>query len=317
MAHNHNHEGHAHSHSHAHNTDVHGKKLLWVTLINLGIMVLEIVGGLISNSLALLSDAVHKLGDTLSLVIAWLANHFGKKQADFKKTFGYKRIEILAAFFNALLLVAICIFLLFEAYERFREPEAIRGGLMLTVALIGLVADWICVLILQKNKKENINVKAAYLHLLGDTLSSVAVIIGGLAILLWDIVWVDPVVTALVSLYLMYHTWDVLKESIDILMQAAPKDIDLNLIQQTLEAIPEVEDVHHMHIWRLNDSKLYFESHVNLRDNIDIEQINDIRFRMEKILNEQFGIDHTTLQFEYQCCQGHSGLIAAEGENKK
>jgi len=317
MAHNHMHEGHihdhsGHTHSHSHATDLHGKKLLWVTVINVGIMVMEVIGGLISNSLALLSDAVHKLGDSFSLVLAYVANRVGKKKANYRNTFGYKRIEILAALFNALLLVGICVFLVIEAYERFMNPEPIRGGLMLIVAAIGLVADWICVLILNKDKKENINVKAAYLHLLGDTLSSVAVIVGGITILLWGIEWVDPAITVLVSIYLIYHTWGVLKESVDILMQAAPSDIDLDKIQKALEILPEVANIHHIHIWRLTDSKLYFECHVNVAENIDMVHMQAIRQKMETILHEQFGVDHTTMQFEYQCCAGKGLIVSPE-----
>ena len=310
--HAHDHSGHSHSHSHSHATDLHGKKLLWVTVINVGIMVMEVIGGLISNSLALLSDAVHKLGDCFSLVLAYIANRVGRKKANYRNTFGYKRIEILAALFNALLLVGICVFLVIEAYERFMDPEPIRGGLMLVVAAIGLVADWICVLILNKNKKENINVKAAYLHLLGDTLSSVAVIAGGITIVLWGIEWVDPVITVLVSIYLIYHTWGVLKESVDILMQAAPSDIDLDKIQKSLEALPEVANIHHIHIWRLTDSKLYFECHVNVAQNIDMLQMQVIRQKMEAILHEQFSVDHTTMQFEYQCCAGKGLIVSPE-----
>lgn len=310
--HNHDHSGHSHSHSHSHAADLHGKKLLWVTVINVGIMVMEVIGGLISNSLALLSDAVHKLGDCFSLVLAYVANRVGKKKANYRNTFGYKRIEILAALFNALLLVGICVFLVIEAYERFMNPEPIRGGLMLIVAAIGLVADWICVLILNKDKKENINVKAAYLHLLGDTLSSVAVIVGGITILLWGIEWVDPAITVLVSIYLIYHTWGVLKESVDILMQAAPSDIDLDKIQKALEALPEVANIHHIHIWRLTDSKLYFECHVNVAKNIDMLQMQVIRQKMETILHDQFGVDHTTMQFEYQCCEGKGLIVSPE-----
>lgn len=299
------------AHDHSHESELHGRKLLWVTAINAGIMVLEIVGGVLSNSLALLSDAVHKLGDGFSLVLAYLANRVGRREADYKNTFGYKRIEILAALFNALLLVGICVFLIVEAWERFQHPEPVRGGLMLVVALVGLVADWFCVLILQKNKGENINVKAAYLHLLGDTLSSVAVIAGGLAIVLGGWEWVDPAITAVVCLYLIVLTWGVVRESVDILMQAVPRGLDLDEIQSTLESLPEVADIHHMHLWRLNDDKLYFESHVNLAENIDIQQINTIRQALESLLNDRFGITHTTLQFEYDACDGR-GPIGAE-----
>jgi len=314
MGHHHSHEDHKQDHSHSQATDLHGKKLLWVTVINVGILVLEVIGGLLSNSLALLSDAVHKLGDSFSLVVAYIANRLGNKKADFKKTFGYKRVEILAALFNALLLVGICVFLVIEAYERFINPEPIRGGLMLIVAAIGLVADWICVVMLNRNKNENINVKAAYLHLLGDTLSSVAVIAGGITILIWGIEWVDPVVTVLVCLYLVYHTWGVLKESVDILMQAAPAGVDLSEVRQMLEALPEVADIHHIHIWRLTDSKMYFECHVNVCENIDMLKMQEIRQKMEEILKQEFHIDHTTMQFEFRCCEG-KGLIVTPEEH--
>ncbi|MCD8187015.1 MAG: cation diffusion facilitator family transporter [Rikenellaceae bacterium] len=307
---------HRHSHTHAHSAEKQGKKLLWVTVINVGILVLEILGGWLSNSLALLFDAVHKLEDSFSLVVAFLANRLGNKQADFRKTFGYKRVEILAALFNALLLVGICVFLVVEAYERFLNPEPIRGGLMLIVTLIGLIADWVCVLMLQRNKNKNINVKAAYLHLLGDTLSSVAVIAGGITILLWGIEWVDPVVTVLVCLYLIYHTWGVLKESVDILMQAAPSDLDPREIQQKLEAVPEVSDIHHIHIWRLTDRRLYFECHVNVSRNMDMIRMQAIRQKLETILRRDFHVDHTTLQFEYRCCQ-NQGLIVTPEEPRK
>jgi cobalt-zinc-cadmium efflux system protein len=282
-----------------------------VTLINFGILVLEVVGGVLSNSLALLSDAVHKLGDGFSLVLAWIASRVGKRRADYRNTFGYKRIEILAALFNALLLVGICVFLVIEAWERFRNPEPIRGALMLAVAFVGLIADGISVLILQKSQGESINVRAAYLHLLGDTLSSVAVIAGGAAIWLWGWEWVDPAITALVSVYLVYHTWGVLKESVGILMEEVPKDLDLDEIKTTLETVPEVENIHHIHLWRLNDSRLYFETHVGLRENLDIRRIDTVRHTLESLLDERFGIDHTTLQFEYRPC-ANKGLIGEE-----
>lgn len=293
------------AHDHDHASELHGKKLLWVTLINLGILVLEVAAGLLSNSLALLSDAVHKFGDSFSLVVAYLANRVGRRRADRRNTFGYKRVEILAALFNALLLVGICVFLVVEAYDRFLHPEPTRGGLMLAAAAIGLAADWFCVLILQKNKGENINVRAAYLHLLGDTLSSVAVIVGALAILLWGWQWVDPAITAAVCLYLVLLTWRVVRESIDILMQGAPQGVDLDEIGRALESAPEVDGIHHIHLWRLSDSKLFFEAHVSLRDqNLPIEHVDAVRLALERILHDRFDIDHTTLQFEYRPCEG-------------
>lgn len=303
---------HAHGDAHHHNhKDLHGKKLLTVTVLNFVITLAEIVGGLLSNSLSLLSDAVHNLGDTLALLFAYIANRLGNKKADKKRTFGYKRVEILTAFFNALVLIVICLFLFIEAYHRFFNPEPIKGALMLVVAFIGLLANWISVLILQKNKNHNINIKAAYLHLLGDTLSSVAVIIGGLAILFWNIVWIDPLITVLVGVYIIYHTWDVLKQSVDILMQGTPRNIDIDSLVSEIEAIEQVRDIHHLHIWQLNDEQVHFEAHINATENIDMITATELRQKINKVL-QHYNIHHSTLQMGYNCCDGNEELIVDE-----
>lgn len=208
-----------HSHSHHHHHDVSGKKLGFTVVLNLTITVAQIIGGIISNSLSLLSDAVHNASDGIALWIAYFANKLAKKNTNFKMTFGYKRIEIISAFVNSFTLIFICLFLIYHAYNRFINPEAIEGTLMLIVATIGLLANLISVIILKNEKDKNINTKAAYLHLLGDTLSSVAVIIGGLLIIYYDLYWVDPLVTLLIALYIIKETYGVLKESFDILIQ--------------------------------------------------------------------------------------------------
>ncbi|MBP1672782.1 MAG: cobalt transporter [Bacteroidetes bacterium] len=304
MEHNHT---HAHE-GHHHHTDIHGKNLFWVTLLNVIITVTEIVGGLISGSLALLSDAIHNLGDTLALIFAFMANKMSHKEADMKRTFGYKRVEILTALFNALILIAICLFLFKEAYDRFFNPEPIKGLLMLVVAVIGLLANGFSVLILQKDKDKNINIRAAYLHLLGDTLSSVAVIIGGLAIWLFDIVWIDPLITIIVGVYIIYHAWEILKQSTAILMQSAPSNINIQEIVEDIEKINEIKDIHHIHLWQLNEEQLHFEAHINVHDNIDMIKVMELKREIEQIL-ESKGIEHTTLQMGYQCCQGKEFVI--------
>ena len=307
-------ENHHHSHEHHHHTELHGKNLFWVTLLNVVITVTEIIGGLISGSLALLSDAIHNLGDTLALIFAFIANKMSHKEADMKRTFGYKRVEILTALFNALLLIAICLFLFKEAYDRFFDPEPIKGLLMLVVAIIGLLANGFSVLILQKDKDKNINIRAAYLHLLGDTLSSVAVIIGGLAIWLFDIVWIDPVITIIVGIYIIYHAWEILKQSTAILMQSAPAHIDIQEIVFDIEKINEIKDIHHIHLWQLNEEQLHFEAHINVHDNIDMLKVMELKHQIEDIL-ESKGIEHTTLQMGYQCCEGKEQVIVTENQN--
>ncbi len=317
--HDHSHEEHCHGHKghrghkhhhHSHGADIRGKKLLWVTLLNLAITLGQVIGGIISNSLSLLSDAIHNLGDSSAIFIAFIAGKRSRKQADESHTFGYKRIEILAALFNGIVLIAICLFLFYHAYERFRHPQPVKGLLMLIVATFGLLANLLSVILLHKDKEHNLNVKAAYLHLLGDTLSSVAVIGGGVAIWLWQIHWIDPLVTVLVGIYIIRHTWGVVKETVDILMQSTPDHIDPKALKKAVESIDNIENMHHLHLWKLDDTRIHLEAHVNVTQDVRISEIMPLKEKIEDLLHKQFGIEHLTLQFEYECCEGNDGLIA-------
>ncbi len=305
-----------HRHNHTHAENVRGKKLLWVTLLNFSISLVQVAGGIISNSLSLISDAIHNLGDTSAIFIAFLAGKHADKKPDARKTFGYKRTEILAALFNAVVLIAICFFLFVEAYERFRNPQAIKGGIMLSVAVFGLIANLISVLVLQKEKSHNLNIRAAYLHLLGDTLSSVAVIAGGIAILVWQIYWLDPLVTVAVGVYIIYHTWDVVRQTVDILMQATPRHIDIQEIKQSLEALPQVENIHHLHIWQMDDEHIHLEAHLNISQDLSLSKAQTVRHDVETLLKEKFGISHITLQIEYKGCKDNDYLIVNRSNSR-
>ena len=210
------HHHHTHSHHHHHNTE--GRNLLFTVVLNFTITIAEFVGGILSNSLALLSDAIHNLSDAIALLITYITVRISKKSSNQRNTFGYKRIQILAALFNSVTLIAICIYLLYEAYLRFFNPEPVKSILMFAVALIGLIANLLSVFLLQKHSKNNLNIKAAYLHLIGDTLSSVAVVIGGVLIYFYQIYWIDPLITVLISLYIIKETYAVLHETYKILM---------------------------------------------------------------------------------------------------
>ncbi len=293
---------HENHHHHNHAEDFQGKKLLWVTLLNFTITIVQIIGGLISNSLSLLSDALHNLGDSSALFIAFIAGKRSKKKPDERKTFGYKRIEILAALFNAVVLISISIFLFFEAYKRMLEPEPIKGKIMFIVATFGLLANLISVLVLNKDKNHSLNIKAAYLHLIGDTLSSVAVILGGIAIWLYGIFWIDPIITIFVGIYIIYHTWGIVKQTIDILMQSTPANININDIKQQVEKNVEIENIHHVHVWMLDDKQTHIEAHVNVKNNIDMEKMMLVKKDVEHILKHHFKIQHITLQMEYKTC---------------
>ena len=293
----------AHHHTHGHiRKESDGNNLLITTILNLVITIAEIIGGLVSNSLALLSDALHNMGDTFAVLIAFVANRVSQKSSTPKKTFGFKRVEILAALFNAVTLVVITIFIFIEAFKRIEHPEPIKGWIMFIVASIGLIANLVAVVLLRKDKAKNINIRAAYLHLLGDTISSVAVIVGSLIIIYLKVTWLDPVITFLIGIYILKETFEILKESVDILMQGAPKDIDMDEIKTALEDIHEIDNIHHIHIWNLNDQQVHFECHMDLKEDMKLSDTEELRTRVEKILQNNFHVSHVTIQLEYNCC---------------
>jgi cobalt-zinc-cadmium efflux system protein len=312
MEHLHHHYHHGQDHQHAR---VNGSKLLWVTLLNLSITLIQFIGGIMSNSLSLISDAIHNLGDSSAIFIAFVAGKISKRNANERYTFGYKRAEILAALFNAVILIAICLFLFVETYKRFLQPEPIQGKLMLLIAVFGLLANLISVVLLNKDKEQNLNVKAAYLHLLGDTLSSVAVIVGGIVIWIFKMYWIDPLITVLVGIYIIWHTWGVVKQTVDILMQTTPTEIDPEKIREEVEKISGIDNMHHLHVWKLDDTKTYLEAHLNLEDNINMAEMMTIKEMVELILHEKFRIKHITLQFGYNCCLGNKKLISDNNQH--
>lgn len=295
--------------AHSHNPIEPNKKNLLISVVlNASITAAEFIGGILSNSLALISDAVHNLSDTMAIIISYVAMRIGKKDSTSKNTFGFKRVEILAALFNAVVLIAISIYLFYEAYERFLNPQPIKGKTMFIVASIGLLGNLISVLLLHKDSSHNLNVKAAYLHLLGDTLSSVGVIIGSILIYFWNVHWVDPLLTIIIGLVIIRGTWSILRETIEILMQASPAGLDLKKIKSKLEDHSKVQNIHHVHAWRLSDDIVHFQCHADVNKNLPIKQIDEIRVDLENILHTQFNISHITIQMEYDTCHEKSTI---------
>ncbi len=299
--HSHGHHHH-HSHSAHHHDDLKENRLLWATLLNLFITVVEIVGGLLSNSLALLSDAVHNLGDTLAIMLAWIANRIGKRSANYRKTFGYRRIEILAAFFNAVILFVIIAFLVREAIVRVQNPEPIKGMLMFIVASAGLLANLVAMLLLKGDSGKNINIRAAYLHLLGDTFSSALVIVGSVLIYFFEVYWIDPLLTIVIGLYIVKETFSILRQSFNILMQASPANISLDEVKKKLENLEGIDNIHHAHLWNLSDSQTHFECHVDVSADMRVSETSLLKNKIEDLLKSEFQITHVTLQFEFNCC---------------
>jgi len=286
-----------------------GRNLFISILMNVVITVSEIVGGLVSGSLALLADAFHNATDTLAGILALWTLRLGRRAHDVQHTFGYRRAEILSAGINAGAMVVIALVLFREAYDRFLHPEPIRGGIMLVVAIVGLVANLISVLLLHRSAGESLNIRGAYLHLLSDTLSSVGVVLGGVAIILWHVTWVDPLVTVLVALWVLKEAFAVIREAGGILMERAPQGLELAQLDADIRALPHVQDLHHVHVWQLCDTETMFEGHVNV-DDISVRDTGPMRDQIQELLHEKYGITHATLQFEYESCKG-TGLIAA------
>jgi cobalt-zinc-cadmium efflux system protein len=309
QGHDHGHRGHDHDHGHHHHAidkDLPTYKLWISILLNLVITLAQFIGGLVSNSLALLSDAAHNLNDTLSLGIALYARKIGQKKADSANTFGYKRAEIIGAFINLITLIIIALVLIKEGIERFMEPVSIDGSIMLWVAVIGLLGNVVTAILLHSQRKENLNMKSAYLHILSDAFSSVGVILGGWLILYYQWYWVDSVLTIAIGIYILFHSYHMLRESIDILMEATPGHISLPELENGLKKIDLVEDIHHLHIWNLNESQTLLECHVRI-DESNMHCIERIKKAIKDFLSASYNIHHSTLEFEWlPCADKHS-----------
>ncbi|KRM25504.1 MULTISPECIES: cation diffusion facilitator family transporter [Limosilactobacillus] len=277
-----------------------GQRFLAVTLLNVLITVVEIIGGLISGSLALLSDAFHNMGDSFSIILGYFAQQIGGRPETRKSTYGYRRSEILSALTNSLLLVIIAIFLIGKAIQRLSHPQHINGTIMMVVAIVGLVANFLSAALLHSGSHDNLNVKATYLHVLSDALSSVAVIIGGIILIFVNVPWLDPLLTIAVAIYIAYESLPIINQTIRILMQSSP-DLDYEAIAKDLTSIDGVDAVHHVHAWMIDEHHIIFSAHLNCEDK-PLSQIEQIYSQVEKLLREKYGICHITLQAE--CSRG-------------
>ena len=291
-------------------------RLLISILLNGSITLLEIAGGILSNSLALISDAIHNLSDTLALILAWVANKIGGKEPDVKRTFGYKRLEILSAFINASVLTAISLYLIYAAFFRFLNPEPVKSGLMLIIAVVGLFVNLFSMVFLHRDSKESLNVKAAYVHLLGDSLSSVIVIGGAIFIYYTHIFWIDPLLTLVISIVIIVQAYKILHESIDILMQSTPRNLNLKEIKILLENHPLIRNIHHVHCWQLEDHEILFEAHIETSENLLLSDSGKLVAEIEEVLREKFLITHTTLQVEFDVCDDKAMIKQPKGKHK-
>lgn len=293
----------AHHHHHSVTEKDKAEGRLWISIfLNLGITIVEIVGGILSNSLALISDAIHNFSDTTSLGVSLVARKVSKWKADKQKTFGYKRAEIIGAFINLVVLVVIGLFLIKEAIERFYSPETIDGVVMLWVAVFGLAANLVSMILLHRDAKDNLNIKSAYVHLFWDTISSIAVIGGGIIVWLYQWYIIDTILTLAIAFYILYHCYGLLKQTIDILMESTPARIDIDEIETAIESVNHVLDVHHMHVWNLNERNILLECHVRIRED-QMNNLEGIKTTIKELLFNRFDISHSTLEFELKPCE--------------
>ncbi len=291
---------HSHPHQHHNHHDLKGRNLLISIILNILITISQVVGGIISGSLALISDALHNFSDVLSLMVSFIANKYSKKQASLNKTFGYKRSEIIAAFINAATLMIVAVYLVYEAIIRFFNPREIESGLVIWLALLGIIANGFSVLLLRKSARDNMNMRSAYLHLFTDMMASVAVLVGGLLMKYFAWFWVDSVLTILIAIYLIFMGYDLLKKSFKVLMLFSPDDINLEKMREAISNHPEIKNVHHIHIWQLNEKETHMEAHIDFYNDISLSQFDVILDKIEKQLYNDFGINHVNIQPEYQ-----------------
>lgn len=287
-------------HHHSHKPEIEGKNLLFSIVLNILITVAQVIGGILSGSLALLSDALHNFSDVLSLVFSYIATILSKKKASLNQTFGYKRAEIIAAFVNAITLMVVAIYLIVEAFQRFFHPEAIQSNLVIWMSLLGIVANGFSALLLKKEANHNLNMKSAYIHLFTDMMASVAVLIGGILMKYYQVYWIDSVLTFAIALYLIYIGFDLLRDSTKILMLFTPSTLDINEIVEEVHKIPGINKLHHIHVWHLNEKELHLEAHLDCSDDIKMSEFNVLLEKIEQVLLEKFQINHINIQPEFQ-----------------
>lgn len=294
-----------HKHSHAHSADGSNLKRVMIALVLTGsFMIVEVVGGIISGSLALLADAGHMLTDTMALALAATAFHVSKRPPDGKLTFGYQRFQILAAFVNGLSLLAIVGWILFESVRRFLNPNDIAAETMLLVAAIGLVVNVISFAVLHTGDKENLNIRGAALHVAGDLLGSVAAIVAALVIMYSGWLLIDPILSVAVAALILKSAWVLVKRSAHILLEGAPEWLNVPMMQDRIVAsVAGVGEIHHVHIWGLTPQELMLTMHMSITDNVESQSV--VLRNTKQFLKEEYGIGHVTIEVDIDGCADH------------
>ena len=288
---------HDHNHGHHHHPDLDmgDKRVAAAVGVNFLLTIVQIIAGVISGSLALIADAIHNLSDALSLIIAFAARRIARKPADADMTFGYQRAEVVAALVNYTTLIVVAFYLAAQGVERLFNPVAVEGWIVVVVAGIALVIDTITALLIFRLSKNSMNIRAAFLHNVADALGSVAVIVAGTLILLYDWRLIDPIVTLGISAYILWHAFLGIKPVIRVLMLGSPSAVSAQDVMARLEGDPAVVDVHHMHLWMMGEHDSSLDAHVVLRS---FDQLEEVKIRLKSMLEAEFAIQHSVFEFE-------------------
>lgn len=300
-------------HQHAHNGNGAGRILKWSLVATAAFVVVEFAAGLQAHSLALLSDAGHNLTDTLALLLAWFAFYFQAKPADEVKTYGYHRAGILAAFVNALVLVVLSVYIFYESYHRFLNPHPVNETTMLAIAGLGLALNVAIMWGLRREQKSDLNIRSAFLHMLGDALGSIGIIAGAVAIRYTGWEQIDPVLSVLIGMLIIWTAWDVIRESLNILLEGLPRGMSLGSVYSSIREVEGVIDIHDLHIWSLGSSTHALSCHVLVQD-MPPSASDTVLRRVNAMLSERFHIDHTTIQFEQVNCPMCTNGCSIPGE---
>lgn len=288
----------AHDHQHHHH-EVTGKNLSVSIVLNIGITLAQIIGGFISGSLSLISDALHNFSDVLSLVFSLIAHKISKRKASESHTFGYKRAELIVAFVNSATLIIVAFFLIYEAIIRFSNPVVISSKLVIWLSLLGILFNGFSALLLKKDAEHNLNMKSAYLHLFTDMIASVAVLAGGILMHYYNWFWVDSVITFGIAIYLIVMGFDLLKSTTKMLMLFTPENLNIQEIAAKIHTVTGIHQLYHIHLWHLNDNELHFEAHLDCKENISVAEFNNIVAEIEEVLHHEFHINHCTIQPDF------------------
>ena len=290
-----------------------GKRLVTTMVMNLIIPAVQIYGGIISGSMALISDALHNLSDFTSVLISYSALRIGQRDPTPKHTFGYKRLEVFAAVFNVALLFGAGIYIALEGWNRLWNPLPIQGHLVIWIAFIAFLANMLSTLMLRPGAGRNLNIRSAFLHMLTDTLFSLGVLILGIIWIFKPWYWLDPIVSWVIVALILYNGWDILKDAFGILMNATPPGIDIQAIQHEIEAVEGVEEIHHLHVWNISSEGVALVAHVVVIDQM-LSKVDGIAANIRNLLLSRFAIDHPVLQFETRACTT-KGLLSCSVNN--